>query len=106
MLDLNEKKFKEAAESFLKLLQKDPRNARAISGLVQAEAAQNQLEKALQLLRQELDKSPGSESLRLLFADVEVALGKVDPAIEQYQRLLIMSPRSAQYHLSLGGPIS
>jgi len=102
VLDLKEKKFKEAADSFQKLLQKDPRNARAISGLVQADAAQNQLDKALKLLRQELDKSPNSEVVRLLFADVEVALGKLDPAIEQYQRLLIMQPRSAQYHLSLG----
>jgi tetratricopeptide (TPR) repeat protein len=102
VLDLKQKRFKEAEDSFRKLLQKDPGNARAISGLVQTEAAQNQLDKALQLLRQELDKSPSSERLRLLLADVEVAAGKLDPAIEQYQRLLVMQPRSAQYHLSLG----
>jgi predicted Zn-dependent protease len=102
VLDLKEKKFKEAESGFQKLLQKDPRNDRAISGLVQAETAQNELEKALHLLRQEMDKSPRSEVIRLLLADVEVALGNVDPGIEQYQRLLVMNPRSAQYHLSLG----
>lgn len=102
VLDLKQKKFKEAEDSFRKFLQKDPGNPRAISGLVETEAAQNQLDKALQLLRQELDKSPSSERLRLLLADVEVAVGKLDPAIEQYQRLLAMQPRSAQYHLSLG----
>lgn len=102
VLDLKQKKFKEAEDRFQKLLQKDPGNARAISGLVQAEAAQNQLEKTLQLLRQELDKSPSSEGIRSLLADVEVALGKFDPAIEQYQRLLVIKPHSAQFHLSLG----
>jgi Flp pilus assembly protein TadD len=40
--------------------------------------------------------------VRLLLADVEAALGKLDPAIEQYQHLLAAKPRSAQYHLSLG----
>jgi Flp pilus assembly protein TadD len=53
-------------------------------------------------LRQELDKSLGSERLRLLLADAEVAAGRLDPGIEQYQRLLVIQPRSAQYHLSLG----
>ena len=102
VLDLTHKKFREAEDGFRKLLQKDPGNARAISGLVQTEAAQNQLEKALPLLRQELDKSPGSDVVRLLLADVEVALGQLDPAVEEYRRLLTMQPRSAQYHLSLG----
>jgi len=102
LLDLKQRKFKEAEDGFQKLLQKDRRNNRAISGLVQTEAAQNQLEKALQLLHQELDRSPSSEVVRSLLADVEVALGKFDPAIEQYQRLLLLEPRSAQFHLSLG----
>ena len=102
MLDLKDKKYKEAEDRFQKLLKKDPRNTRAITGLVQAEAAQNQIEKALQFLREDLEKSPSSEVIRLLLADVEVALGRLVPAIEQYQRLLVMNPRSAQYHLSLG----
>ncbi|HXA63756.1 MAG TPA: tetratricopeptide repeat protein [Bryobacteraceae bacterium] len=102
VLDLKQKKFEEAEIGFGKLLQQDPGNTRALSGFVQTEAAQDQLEKALQLLRQELSKSPNSEVVGLLFADAEVSAGKLDPAIEQYQRLVAMNPRSAQYHLSLG----
>jgi predicted Zn-dependent protease len=102
VLDLKEKKFKEAEDGFRKLLQKNPGNERALSGLVQTEAAQKRLEKAEQLLRQELDKSPDSEAIRLLLAEVEVSRGELDPALEQYQRLLAMKPGSAQYHLSLG----
>jgi predicted Zn-dependent protease len=102
VLDLKHKKFKDAEDGFRKLLQKDPGNERALSGVVQTEAAQNQLDKAQQLLRQELDKSPGSEAVRLLLAQVEVSRSQLDPAIEQYQRLLVMQPGSARYHLSLG----
>ena len=102
VIDLKEKRFKEAEDRFQKVLQKNPGNARAITGLVQAEAAQNQLERALQLLRQELDRSPTSEVIRSLLANIELALGRLDPAIEQYQRLLLMKPHSAQFHLSLG----
>ena len=102
MLDLRERKFKEAEDRFRKLLEKDPHNALAMLGLVQTEAAQNQLEKAMQLLRQALDRSPSSEIVRSLLADVEVAAGKFDSAIEEFQRLLLMQPRSAQYHLLLG----
>ena len=102
VLDLKEKKFEEAEQSFRKLLEKYPHNSRAVFGLVQTEVAQSQLEKALKLLHQELDRSPGSEVVRSLLADVEVAAGKFDPAIEEYQRLLVIEPRSAKYHLLLG----
>jgi tetratricopeptide (TPR) repeat protein len=102
VLDLKQKRFKQAEDLFQKLLQKNPGNPQAISGLVKAEAAQNQIDKALPLLQHELEKAPSSERLRLLLADAEVAAGRFDPAIEEYQRLLVMQPHSAQYHLSLG----
>ena len=100
VLDLKQRKFKEAEDGFRRLLQKEP--TRAMTGLVQAEAGQKQIEKALPLLRTELEKSPNSQQLRLLMADAQVAAGRIEPAIEQYRGLLAMQPRSAQYHLSLG----
>jgi predicted Zn-dependent protease len=101
-LDLRQKKFKDAEAGLRRLLQKDPGNVRALAGLVQAEAAQNQVEKALELVVRERERSPDSEAVALLLADTEVSAGKIDAAIEQYKRLVAMNPRSAQYHLSLG----
>ena len=102
LVDLKQRRFKDAEEKFQKVLQKESGNSRAITGLVQAEIAQNQLENAAQFLRQELERSPSSDTLRLLSADVEEASGRLDAAIQQYRLVLNTNPRSAQVHLSLG----
>ncbi len=102
LVDLNLRHFKDAEEKFQKILQSERGNTRAITGLVQAEIAQDQLGKAAELLRQELERSPGSDSLRLLFADIEVAAGRLEVAIQQYRIVLLRNPRAAQTHLSLG----
>lgn len=73
LIDLNLRRFKDAEQKFQKILQNERGDARAITGLVQAEIAQNQLGTAAELLRKELERSRGTDSLRLLLCLADVS---------------------------------
>lgn len=101
ILDLRDKKYKEAEERF-RLLAQNTKDVRPLTGLVQTLAAESQLDKALKYLQDELKKSPQNNQVRYLLGLVAVSAGKPDLAIEQYQQLLHAAPNSAQVYMALG----
>jgi tetratricopeptide (TPR) repeat protein len=98
-LDLADKRFPQAATRLEQLYKKDP--DRALAGLVEAYKMQGQLDKALSRLTQEFGKSPNI-TIRSLLADTALRASKYDLALQQYQQLQIILPRSAQLQVRIG----
>jgi tetratricopeptide (TPR) repeat protein len=99
-LDLVEKKYPQAEARFQQLYEKD--RFRALAGLVETYRLQGQLDKALSRLKVELGKAPNTPAIRFLLADTALRASKYDLALQQYQQLQIMLPRSAQVQIRLG----
>jgi tetratricopeptide (TPR) repeat protein len=99
-LDLAEKKFPEAEKRLQQLYDKD--RYRSLAGLVDAYRAQDEFDKAVSRLTLELGKSPNTAAIHYLLADTALRARKYDLALEQYQQLQIMGPRSAQLQMRLG----
>jgi tetratricopeptide (TPR) repeat protein len=102
MLALRDKKYKEAEDRFRKLAQNAPQDGRSTTGLVNALAAENQMDKAVALLEEDLKKSPGNNQVRYLLASAEMQAGKYDLALNHYQQLFAIAPKSEQISLALG----
>jgi tetratricopeptide (TPR) repeat protein len=85
---VNEKKYKEAEDMFRKCYDLNPANSRGLMGLSEVIMAQNQPERAMQLLRTEIQKYPTRLEFRLALADVEVRAQKFDLAIAEFNGLL------------------
>jgi Flp pilus assembly protein TadD len=102
ILDLRHKDFKAAEDHFRKLTEGAPNDPRPLSGLVNALAAEKQLDIALALLEEQVKKSPGNLQFRSLLAYTASASGKYDVAIEQYQNILAAAPNAASIHMALG----
>jgi tetratricopeptide (TPR) repeat protein len=102
MLDLRHKDFKAAEDHFRKLTEGAPNDPRPLTGLVNALAAERQLDKAIELLQEQVKKSPGNLQFRSLLAYTANASGKFDLAIEQYQSILASAPNAAPIHMALG----
>ena len=99
-LDLSEKKYPQAETRLEQLYQKD--KYRALAGLAEAYRQQGQLDKALSRLTRELGKSPDTVPIHALLADTALRASKYDLALQQYQQLQILLPRSAQVQMRLG----
>jgi len=85
---VNEKKYKEAEDTFRKSFDLNPANSRGLVGLAEVIMAQNQPERAMQVLRTEIEKYPTRLEFRLALADVEVRAQKFDLAVSEYSALL------------------
>src|SRR5579871_284740 len=102
LLDLRDKKFKEAEDQFRKLAQEAPNDLRSMNGLVSAMAADSQIDKAFTMLQEEAKKNPQNAQMRFLLAGVALQAGKPDAAIDQYQQLIKVAPNSAQLYMAMG----
>lgn len=105
-VDLAEKKYKEADEDFRRTYDLNPANIRGMTGLVETDLEQNKPDTAIQTLKAELAKNPERSELKLLLADVEVRIGKLDDAIADYQSIVDKlgknSKARARVYLRLG----
>jgi Flp pilus assembly protein TadD len=101
MLAIAEKKFNEAAGIFRKLYQPGQGDTRPAEALVETYSAQNQFDIALQLLQEDLKKSPDSLPIRRLLAITAMRARKYDLAIAEYQRLLEKNPKPGELRLQL-----
>jgi len=100
-LDLEEKNFKAAEESFKSLYAKfqDPR---AFLGLIETYVAQGNSAHALKLLREEIAKSPEQLEYRLALGNISVNSADYPTAIAEYKKILDKAPKSADILLRLG----
>lgn len=102
LVAIRQKSFQEAQEIFRNLHRTDPNDLRATIGLVEIFSSQQELDKALELLQQDLKKSPNSLVIRNLLGMTALRARNYDLAIEQYKQLASAEPNSIQPLLSLG----
>jgi tetratricopeptide (TPR) repeat protein len=88
VLDLIERKYKDADEHFRKTYQLNPADRRGLLGIVETQIAQNKMEDALKLLQSESEKAPTRLDFREALADTAVRAGKFDMGIEEYQKII------------------
>lgn len=101
LVAIAQKKFKEAEEIFSKLHEGGKEDVRAATGLVNVYSSENQFEKAIQLLNEDLKKSPNSAATRSLLASTAAHAGKYDLAIAEYLKLVSQVPNSAEPRIRL-----
>lgn len=88
VVNLAERKFKDAEDAFRKSYQLNPANSRGLMGIVQTDLAQNKPDAALQMLREEVAKSPGRTDLRLALGNTAAQSGHYDEALEAFTAYL------------------
>ncbi len=99
LLAMAEKKYSEAEALLSKLSADDPRAAAA---LAETYVAQQQTERALELLRKEAAESPDSVIVHRLLARTLAQAGRYDDSIKEYEALIARDPQSAALIMQLG----
>src|ERR1035441_7438467 len=94
VVNLAEKRYKEAEDAFRRAYQLNPADSRGLMGIVETDMGQNKADEALKLLQSESDKAPGRIDLLLSLANVAVRAGKYDFAIQTYDRMLVLTDKS------------
>ncbi|HWF11876.1 MAG TPA: tetratricopeptide repeat protein [Bryobacteraceae bacterium] len=102
LLDVEQKHYSQAEARFRKYYVGGKGDVKALEGLIAIYRAQRQLDQALTLLRQDLEKGPQYDSVRLLLAEVAHESGNNDLAIEQYRRLEQSQPKAPAIAIQLG----
>ncbi len=88
VLNLNEKKYKEALDSFRRAWEADPQNMKGLLGQSETLLFMGQHDQALKLLESEVQKHPDKPDLRRELANLEAQEGKLDEALANYQALV------------------
>lgn len=100
-LAILEKRYKEAESIFSKLREGGAQDVRSLAGLVDTYAAENQYDRAIQILNDDLKRSPDSAELRRLLAATATGAGRYDMALEQYGKLLARAPNSPELYMQM-----
>lgn len=95
VIQLSQKQFKDAEATFQKFYKPGEKEVRPLRGLVETYAAQNQFDKAAQLLKSDMEKSRAPEQVRNLLAAIYLRAGKVDEAAAEYQTLTQKNPNDS-----------
>jgi tetratricopeptide (TPR) repeat protein len=82
------KNFTAAEEAFRQVRELEPRNHRGLLALVETYLAQNKTDQAIYFLETASAVEPASLDLTMALANVYSRMGKWDPAISQFQKLL------------------
>jgi tetratricopeptide (TPR) repeat protein len=101
-LDLGQKRFKEAELRFAQTYKDHPADLRALMGIVEAYSLQNENDKAIQLLQDELAKNPSRLELKNALGHVAMLAGKWDLAAQQFQAILAVRPDTGEVYVPLG----
>ena len=95
VLDLNEKKTKEAQDFFRRAWEANPNNMRGLLGESRAYLLDNQPDKSVQLIEVEAQKKPANLDLQRELGNAEMSAGQYDKAIASFQSLMarVSDPR-------------
>jgi tetratricopeptide (TPR) repeat protein len=88
VLDLNQKKMKDAEEVFHRAWEADPNNMRGLLGESRAYMLDKQPDKSVQLIEAEAQKKPANLDLLREVGNAEAGAGQYDKAIATYQAVL------------------
>ncbi len=102
VLDLREKKFKEAEQRFRQVYRDHPADLRGLLGVAETYAQQEQYDQAIALLQGELSKFPGRLELKNDLGDFGVRAKKYDLAIQQYEAIIAVRPDAGDVYVRLG----
>jgi len=88
VLDLVQKRYKEAGEVFQKAYSVDPSNLRGLLGVSEIYFQQNEPDKAIKVLEDEVQKQPQRTDLKKEKANAEFRARHFDKAVADYQSIL------------------
>lgn len=88
VVDLAEKKYKDAEDTFQRAYELNPANLRILMGIVETNMAQNKTDEALKILQAESDEAPSRLDLLLAIGNTAVRAGRLDFAIQTFNKLL------------------
>jgi tetratricopeptide (TPR) repeat protein len=88
LLNLYERKFKDAEDTFRKSYDLNPTSARGLMGVVETYMAENKPDQALSVLQAESAKAPNRLEFKLAAGNVCSRAGKFDEAVGEYQKVL------------------
>lgn len=111
VLDLQEKKTKDAIEIFHRAYVTNPNSVRALLGESRAYLADGQVQKSVQIIQDEVSRNPERLDLQRELANAQVAASQFSAAIGTYQQLIgkVKNPKQQSalyaqlgraYHLS------
>jgi tetratricopeptide (TPR) repeat protein len=102
LLDIKDKRFKEAVTVFQALRQSHRDDPRALAGLAEANAAQNHPDEAYQMLTSGGAVASASPVLHQELARVALMDRKYDVAVREYSQLATQNPKSFELGIRLG----
>jgi tetratricopeptide (TPR) repeat protein len=102
LLDIWDKKYNEADILFKSVYQPGSSDIAGLEGRVENYAAQNHIEKAVQMLRSEAELPVAPKPVHQLLAKTAVRAGMFAVAIAEYRRLATADPNSIQLQVQLG----
>jgi tetratricopeptide (TPR) repeat protein len=88
VLDLNQKKNKDAVEHFHRAYEANPNNVRGLLGESRAYLLDGQTDKSVQLVETEARKKPANLDLQRELGNAQISAGQYENAITSYQSLL------------------
>ncbi len=102
LLDVAEKKFSDAEKIFRKYYQGDHPDLRGLQGLVESSLAQNELDRAEQILTSELSRTPDAAAVRAALAQILTKAGRFDAALAEYRKVAAQYPKNAPVQIQIG----
>lgn len=88
ILDMDQRKFKEAESAFQRAWDADNTNLRGLTGLSRVYLAQGQADKAVTLVKTEMDKNPKRLDLESAYGNALMGANRIDDGIKIFQDLL------------------
>lgn len=100
-LDLSEKNYKAAEETFLKMWNAT-QDSRALMGLTECYVQQGNFDKAMKMLEEQTAKNPDRIDLQVAIGNIAARAGQWDGAIAHFKKGLERYPRSADLWIRIG----
>jgi len=102
VIAIGQGRYKDAEELFRKLYKEGSPNLQPLAGLVDTYEAEHMPDKALELMRQEAQRSPDSRGKEALLVATAEAAGKDDVALAELQKMAAQNPASPGVQIRIG----